>query len=497
MTNTTNFLAFDLGASSGRAVVGQFDGNRLSLHEAHRFANGPTRLLDSLHWDALALFSEMKTGLAKAASQFNGNIAALGVDTWGVDFGLLDRRGELIGNPYHYRDSRTDGQVEEAFKLVPREEIFQQTGIQFMQLNSLFQLFAMAQQNSPLFDIAETLLFMPDLFNYWFTGCKTAEYTIASTSQAYNMQENRWATELLAKLGIPSHIFMEVIPPGTNLGPLLPHLLEETGLRGEVPVIAPGCHDTASAVAAVPVSADDAGRYAYISSGTWSLLGAETIAPVINPTSLKYNFTNEGGVQNTIRLLKNLDGLWLVQECRRVWAQQGKNYSFAQLTDMAAAAPAFTALVDPDDSLFLAPGDMGERMAEFCRRTGQPAPQDEGTIVRAFLESLALKYRWVLDRLEELVGHSIEVVHIVGGGTQNKLLNQFAADATGRRVVTGPIEATAIGNILLQMLAVGQISSLAEGREVVKRSFPVEVYEPQNFERWNGVYQRFVGLLSK
>jgi len=493
MTNTTNFLAFDLGASSGRAVAGQFNGETLSLAEMHRFNNGPTRLLDNLHWDALNLFNEMKTGLAKAAGQLGGNIAALGVDTWGVDFGLLDRQGNLIGNPYHYRDSRTDGKVERAFEIVPRAEIFGQTGIQFMQLNSLFQLFAMAQQNSPVFDIAETLLFMPDLFNYWFTGRKTTEYTIASTSQAYNMQENRWATELLAKLGIPSRIFLDVIAPGTNLGPLLPHIAEEAGLKIAVPVIAPGSHDTASAVAAVPVTGG-ARNFAYLSSGTWSLLGVELPAPVINEKSLAYNVTNEGGVQNTIRLLKNLGGLWLVQECRRVWAQQGHDYSFAQLADMAAAAPPFVALIDPDDALFLAPGDMAARIAEFCRRTGQTPPADHGSVIRVALESLALKYRWVLEKLEELMGQPVEVVHIVGGGTQNRLLNQFAANATGRRVVTGPIEATAIGNILLQMLAVGQISSLAEGRAIVQRSFPVETYLPQDRQLWDDAYARLLKL---
>ncbi|RME73044.1 MAG: rhamnulokinase, partial [Chloroflexi bacterium] len=314
MTKTANFMAFDLGASSGRAVVGRFDGERLSLEEIHRFPNGPTQLLDSLYWDALRLFSEMKAGLVKAAAQVDGGLTAMGIDTWGVDFGLLDRQGNLIGNPYHYRDRRTDGMIDRACQIVPREEIFAQTGIQFMQLNTLFQLFAMVQAQSPALDIAHTLLMMPDLLNYWFTGQKAGEYTIASTSQCYNMQAGRWAAPLLEKLGIPTHIFPEVIPPGTELGALLPAIAEETG-AGPVPVIAPGCHDTASAVAAVPVTDADAGRYAYLSSGTWSLLGVELKTPVINKKSLAYNVTNEGGVQNTIRLLKNLGGLWIVQEC--------------------------------------------------------------------------------------------------------------------------------------------------------------------------------------
>lgn len=496
MTQTTNFLAFDLGASSGRAVVGRFDGEKLSLEEAHRFPNGPTRLLDSLHWNVLSLFTEMKNGLAKAAGLLDGKIAAMGVDTWGVDFGLLDKNGELIGNPYHYRDSRTDGMVEKACQIVPRAEIFNQTGIQFMQLNSLFQLVAMVQQQSTALEVADTLLFMPDLFNYWFTGQKTCEYTIASTSQAYNMATGQWATGLLERLGIPPHIFRQVIQPGTSIGPLLPHIAEEAGLPAGVSVIAPACHDTASAVAAVPVTGADAGRFAYLSSGTWSLLGVELDSPVINEKSLAYNVTNEGGVANTIRLLKNLGGLWIVQECRRVWSQQERDYSFGELTDMAAAALPFAAMIDPDDALFLPPGDMEPRIAEFCRRTGQTPPANKGQVIRVALESLALKYRWVLDRLEELIENPIEVVHIVGGGTQNRLLNQFAANATGRRVVTGPIEATAIGNILLQMLAVGQISSLGEGREVVRRSFPVETYDPQDTPVWSEAYERFVKLVG-
>lgn len=495
MSETKNFLAFDLGASNGRAVIGRFDGQQLSLEEIHRFDNGPTQLLDSLHWDALNLFNEMKTGLAKAVSRVEGPIAAFGLDTWGVDFGLLDKRGELIGNPYHYRDSRTNGMVERAFELIPREEVFGQTGIQFMQLNSLFQLLAMVEQKSPALEIADRLLFMPDLFNYWFTGQKANEFTITSTSQAYNMARNEWASPLLTKLGIPTHIFGQVIRPGSRLGSLLPAIAEETG-AGAVPVIAPGCHDTASAVAAVPVDEADVGRFAYLSSGTWSLLGVELPAPVINAKSLAYNVTNEGGVENTIRLLKNLGGLWVVQECRRVWAQQGQEYSYAELTQLAANASPFAALIDPDDTSFLAPGDMPARLVDFCRRTGQRPPESKGEFIRAALESLALKYRWVVEKLEELIERPIEVVHIVGGGTQNKLLNQFAANATGRRVVTGPIEATAIGNILLQMLALGQISSLSEGRAVVRRSFPVETYEPQDTQAWAEAYGRFLKTIG-
>ncbi|MFC1975222.1 rhamnulokinase family protein [Chloroflexota bacterium] len=497
MTKTTNFLAFDLGAESGRAVVGRFDGEKLSLEEMHRFANGPTRIHDSLFWNTLNLFTEMKKGLAKTVNEQGIEVASFGVDAWGVDFGLLDRAGKLTGNPYHYRDSRTDGMIEKACEIVPRQEIFAQTGLQFMQLNSLFQLFAMAQQRAPALAIADSLLFMPDLFHYWFTGQKVNEFTIASTSQCYNMQQQKWATPLLDMLGLPTHIFQDIVQPGTKLGGILPSIAEELGLTGNIEVIVPGCHDTASAVAAVPVAEADGDRFAYLSSGTWSLLGVEITEPIVNEQSLAYNFTNEGGVENTIRLLKNIMGLWLVQESRRTWAAQGEALSYDELTRLATEATPFAALVDPDEASFLAPGDMPARIRDFCERTGQTLPDGKGAIVRCALESLALKYRWVLEKIEEMTGRTLTVVHIVGGGSQNRLLNQFTANATGRRVVTGPIEATAIGNILLQMLALGQINSLSEGRELVRRSFPVETYEPVEDEGWCEAYEQFVALLEK
>ena len=494
MSKTANFLALDLGAESGRAVVGRFDGETLTLEEIHRFANGPVRIHSSLQWNALNLFAEMKNGLTKTVNEHGLDIASCGVDTWGVDFGLFDRTGNLIGNPYHYRDSRTDGMVEKACEIVPREEIFTQTGLQFMQLNTLFQLLAMAQQQSPTLDIASDLLFMPDMFHYWFTGQKVNEFTIASTSQCYNMQQRKWATTLLEKLGLPTHIFQEVIQPGTKLGPLLPSVTEEIGLKGTIEVIATGSHDTQNAVAAVPVADADADSFAYLSSGTWSLLGVEIAEPIINEQSLAYNFTNEGGVQNTICFMKNIMGLWLVQESRRTWAQHGDELSYDNLTHLANEALPFAALIDPDDASFLVPGDMPARIREFCKRTGQTPPGSQGAIVRCALESLALKYRWVVEKIEEMTGRTLNVIHIVGGGSQNRLLNQFTADATGRRVVAGPVETTAIGNILLQMLAMGEISSLNEGRELVRRSFPVETYEPATGEGWAEAYGRFEEL---
>jgi rhamnulokinase len=495
MTKTTNFLAFDLGAESGRVVMGRFDGDgKLSLEEVHRFPNGPVRVHQSLYWNVLSLFAEIKRGLAKTVAQYGRDLSALGLDTWGVDFALLDGNGDLMGNPHHYRDSRNDGMVERLAELVPREEVFEQTGIQFMQLNSLCQLLAMSLQKSPALETAATFLMVPDLFNYWLTGRKVCEYTDASTSQCYDSRRVQWAIPLLEKLHLPAHIFPQVVQPGTELGLLLPEVAEETG-AGPIPVIAPGSHDTASAVAAVPVAETAETSFAYISSGTWSLVGVETDTPVITPQSLAYNFTNEGGVQNTIRLLKNVMGLWLVQECRRTWAQQGQELSYVELADLAREAIPFAALIEPDDTSFLAPGDMPARMRDFCLRTGQLPPATKGGFIRCALESLAFKYRWVIDKAEELTNRSVTVVHIVGGGSQNRLLNQFAANATGRPVVTGPVEATAIGNILMQMLAVGQIGSLREGRALVRRSFPLETYEPQETAAWAEAYQHYLSLI--
>ncbi|MGA9350579.1 MAG: rhamnulokinase family protein [Anaerolineae bacterium] len=493
MAQAKKFLAFDLGAESGRAVVGLLEGDRLRLEEVHRFPNGPVRLPDGLHWDVLRLWTEIKRGLALAVQEYGADLAGVGLDTWGVDFGLLDRDGALISNPYHYRDSRTDGMLDEAFRRVPRQEIFEQTGIQFMQLNSLYQLLSMVVGRSPALDIAETFLTMPDLFNYWLTERKVCEFSIATTTQCYDPRQGDWARPLLEKMGIPTHIFPEIVPPGTVLGELLPSVAEEVGLSG-LPVIAPACHDTGCAVAAVPAEGPD---FVYISSGTWSLMGAELPEPVINEQSLTFDFTNEGGVGGTFRFLKNIAGLWLVQECRRTWARQDEEFSYDDLTQMAAQATPLQSVVDPDYAEFLKPGDMPARIRAFCERTGQPVPQSKGAVVRCVLESLALKYRWVLERLEEILARCLEPIHIVGGGTQNWLLNQFAADATGRRVVTGPIEATAAGNVIMQAMALGHIGSLEEGRQVVRNSFDVVTYEPAGEPGWEEAYGRFLTMMEQ
>jgi rhamnulokinase len=490
MTGANSFLAFDLGAESGRAVVGHLDNGRLSLDELYRFANGPVQVLDSLHWDVLRLWSEIKHGLSLATKTYGERLASVGLDTWGVDFGLLAADDTLLGNPYHYRDSRTNGMLEQAYNTVPRAEIFQRTGIQFMQLNSLYQLLAMVEADSAALNNAESFLTMPDLLNFWLTGRKANEFTIATTTQCYDPRAGAWARGLLEELGIPSYIFGEIIPPGTVLDTLRPSVAHETGSQ-RIPVIATATHDTGSAVAAVPAEDDD---YIYLSSGTWSLMGVEVKEPIITDKSLEYNLTNEGGVEGTFRLLKNIMGLWLVQESRREWARAGTDYGYDSLTRLAAEAPAFGPLVLPGDARFLAPGDMPERIRGFCQDTGQVAPKTVGEIVRCALESLALEYRWVAECLDELVGKRHATVHIIGGGSQNWLLNQFTADATGRTVVAGPVEATAIGNVLVQALALGHIPSLAKGRAVVRRSFQVTTFEPGDTAAWDKAYQRYSEL---
>ncbi len=490
MAKTSKFLTFDLGAESGRAIVGHLDSERLRLEEIHRFANGPVKVLDSLHWDVLRLWGDIKHGLGLATKAYGNDLVSIGLDTWGVDFGLLAADDTLIGNPYHYRDSRTDGMLEEAFRIVPRTQIYEQTGIQFMQINSLYQLLSMVREGAPALAAARTFLNMPDLFNFWLCGEKASEFTIATTSQCYDPRAGDWAWDMLARLGIPTELFGEIVPPGTVLAPLRASVAEETG-SGPIPVVASAAHDTASAVAAVPTAGGD---YIYLSSGTWSLMGVETAQPIINEQSLTYDFTNEGGVDKTFRFLKNIMGLWLVQECRRDWARTGRELSYDELTQMAAQAPAFGPLVSLSDSRFLPPGDMPKRIQEFCRETGQTVPETRGEIIRCALESLALEYRWVAERLDEIVGRWLPTVHIFGGGSQNRLLNQFAADAMARTVITGPVEATAIGNVLVQALALGHLATLAEGRALVRSSFKVETYEPSGTAAWDEAAQRYLNL---
>lgn len=486
-----NYLAIDLGAESGRTILGTLSVGKLVLNETHRFANQPVRLPDALHWDILRLWAEIKTGIAETVKD-GTQLDSLGVDTWGVDFALLDKDGKLLANPTHYRDSRTDGMLDEAFALMPRNEIFAHTGIQFMQLNTLYQLLAMTKSESPLFEIAESFLTVPDLLNYWLSGKQTNEFTNATTTQCFDPQTKAWSQTVLDAMGIPAHLFHPISEPGTVLGALQPQVAEETGADG-VQVVVPACHDTGSAVVAVPAENQD---FAWLSSGTWSIMGVEVKEPALREKALEYNFTNEGGVFGTWRLSKNIMGLWLAQECRRAWQAEGQDYSYDAITKLAAESDPFIAVINPDDDVFFHPGEMPQKIQSFCEKTGQRVPQSHGVILRVALESLALKYRWVLERLEELMGKEFAPIHIIGGGTQNRLLNQFTANATGRTVVTGPIEATAIGNVLVQAIGMGHLANLAEAREVVWNSFNVEKYHPAERDGWDEAYQKLLALLE-
>lgn len=492
MADTRNYLAVDLGAESGRTILGSLDGDRLRLTETHRFSNGPERIHDGMHWDVLRLWSEIKAGIAHTTKR-GIKIDGIGLDTWGVDFALLDRNHSLLSNPFHYRDLRTDGMLAEAFHRMPRAEIFSNTGIQFMQINTLYQLLAMSIQKSPLLDVAQSLVTIPDLFNFWLSGEIANEFTNATTTQCLDPRTREWATCVLDAMEIPTHLFKPVTDPGTSLGTLLPHVADETGAGG-VQIVVPACHDTGSAVVAVPALAANQ-DFAWISSGTWSIMGAEVREPCLTDKTLEYNFTNEGGVNGTWRLSKNIMGLWLVQECKRTWAHEGNDLSYDELTRLASEAKPFLAAIDPDDSRFLHPGDMPERIRQYCVETNQAVPQTKGEVIRAALESIALKYRWVLERLEELTRKRLDPIHIIGGGTKNRLLNQFTAAATNRVVATGPVEATAIGNVLMQAIALGQLGSLVDARGVVRTSFNVEEYHPISTDDWDAAYEKLLSLL--
>ncbi len=479
-------LAFDLGAESGRTILGELDGGKLEIRELSRFPNGMVNLLGHLYWDAARLFEEVKNGLAVCASEVTSEPESVGVDTWGVDFGVLAPDGSLLSLPYGYRDARTDGVMEEFFERVPRERVYELTGVQLMQINSLFQLFAMVRERSPLLPLVSDVLFMPDLLNYLLSGIKRNEFTVATTSQLYNPVKREWEGELFAALGISREVMQEIVPPGTVIGKLGEQIRLETGLK-QVPLVATASHDTASAVAAAPAEGDG---WAYISSGTWSLMGVESPEPIITARSLEHNFTNEGGIEGTFRVLTNIMGLWLLQQCREAWAAE-RDYSYQELSEMALGAPAFGALFEPDHPSFLRPPDMPEAIRSRCRETGETAPESPPEVVRCIFESLALKYRLVLDRLREIAKGPITRIHIIGGGARNEVLCQFAANATGVEVLAGPAEATAIGNLLVQALGLGHVSSLSEMREIIRESFSVTRYEPRETAEWEAAYERF------
>jgi rhamnulokinase len=477
MANKT-VLTVDLGAESGRVMAVSFDGRRLSANELRRFSNPLTSVNDTTHWDFLHLWREIQAGI-EAGKHLQP--ASIGVDTWGVDFALLDRQGQLVGNPVSYRDGRTEGMMEAVFSLVPRSEVFSRTGIQFMRINTLYQLMSLVESESPHLRIAETLLMAPDLINYWLTGAKVSEFSIATTTQMFDPLRETWAFEMLESIGLPTHLLPDIVRPGTELG----------AFEG-IPVIAPACHDTGSAVAAVPTVTKN---FAYISSGTWSLLGLEVESPIINEAALAANVTNEGGVYGTYRLLKNITGMWLVQQCRRTWGDQGEIYSYDELVNLARQAPPFVSLIDPNDTSFLPAGDHPKWVQEYCVTTRQPVPETKGAILRTILESLALKYKETLETLKQLSGQSVEVIHVMGGGSQNVLLNQMTADATGIPVVAGPIEATVLGNALIQLIALGEIENLEQGRQVVAESDKEQPYEPQQTDAWQPAYERYKQIL--
>lgn len=483
------FVAIDIGAESGRAVLASLENDRLSLEERHRFSTPVGRMNGSLHWNLLGIWEELKTGLRRCAVEGGQKreIDSIGIDAWGVDFGLVAPSGEILGNPVHYRDRRTEGVMEKVFQRVSRQRIFEITGVQFMPINTLYQLVAMQQSKSSLLAAAETLLFIPDLFNYLLTGKKQSEYSIATTSQMFNPRKRSWADELLHELELPRNILPAVAPSGTVVSSLRKEMAAECRMN-TVPVIAPGSHDTASAVVAVPAESDN---WCFISSGTWSLMGVELAAPLINEKSLRYDYTNEGGVGGRIRFLKNITGLWLVQECKRYFKSQGQDMEYPELERLSTAAKPLQSIIDPDHAPFRAPGDIPKKIERFCAATGQRPPTGPGEFVRTCLESLAMTYRRTLSGLEDLLGRKIKTIHVVGGGSQNVLLNQMTADACARSVVAGPSEATAIGNALVQGITMGGVRSIEHARTIVKNSFELKRFEPRDTKAWDTAFARY------
>jgi rhamnulokinase len=484
------YIACDLGAESGRVMLGRLEDGRLTLEEMHRFPSAAVRVLDSLRWDVLRIFEELKSGLRNVAG-CNVSVTSLSVDSWGVDYVLINAVHPMLSPPFHYRDARTESTYERVLKHVGSELIFAETGIQFMPINTIYHLVSDVEKSPALLDAADCFLTIGDYFNYLFSGVPRVDESNASTTQLYNPSARAWSQELISRCGIPPKIFPQLVPPGTLLGPLLPEVAAETGLH-EVQVVTTCSHDTGAAVAAVP--AQEGEDWAYLSSGTWSLLGLELSQPLISEKVRERNFTNEAGYGGTTRFLKNIVGLWILQESRREWARQGRELDYATLTREAENAEPFRSLIDPRATRFLKPGDMPQKIVLFCSETGQPAPETPGQYVRCIFESLALLYRVTLEELEQLSGRTIHRLHIVGGGSQSALLNQFAANASGRQTVAGPVEATAIGNVLLQAVALGHLGSLAALRQVVRDSFALQTFEPIAPEAWGAAYQRFIEL---
>ncbi|MEN8192746.1 MAG: rhamnulokinase family protein [Bacteroidota bacterium] len=488
----SKFLAFDFGAESGRAIVGILSDKKIELHEVHRFPNIIENISGNLNWNIHYLFDELKTGILKAIQKGHTDIESLAVDTWGVDFGLVSEDNKLLGSPFAYRDSRTNGMLEKAFNLMPKTELYNYTGIQFMQINSAFQLLSMVESGNTLLRSADKLLFMPDLLNFLLTGKKKSEYTIASTSQLLNAKEKKWERKIFSSLNLPYNLMADIIMPGTKIGNLHSSICDDIGLKN-IDVIAVGSHDTASAVAAVP---NLESNWAFISSGTWSLIGVETDNPIINEKSYEYNFTNEGGVGGKIRFLRNVMGMWIIQQLKKEWESQGEVYSYSELNELAVEAILFGCNIDTDDPAFLNPKSMVDAINKFCNKTSQKQPKSKGEYIRSVLESLAFKYRLVIDKINLFRDEKIETINIVGGGSQNELLNQFTADATGLQVIAGPVESTALGNIIVQAIATGKIKDINEGRRIIANSVKLKVYNPKKNDLWNKELQRIRKIIK-
>ncbi len=481
-----HFLAFDLGASSGRAILGTLENGKLALTEIHRFKNQMIRIHGSYYWNIYSLFDELKTGLKKCVNEFNIQPDSIGIDTWGVDYSLVSASGQLIGLPFAYRDHRTDDAIEDFSKILSKKETYLLSGIQFMQFNTLFQLYASKQEKHSRLTIAESLLFTPDTLNYLFTGVKKNEYTIASTSQLLKPGKAEWESKLFQAAGVTENLVEEIVQPGKEIGTILAEIQEETGSK-EIPCIAVASHDTASAIASVPANG---GNWAYLSSGTWSLLGIESPVPIVSEETMAMNFTNEGGVEGTTRFLKNIMGMWLIQECKRIWDEE-KEMDWQEIVDLCMEAEHFKCFINPDNSVFLNPGNMPKAIQEYCKTTNQLIPESKGEIARCIYDSLVLKYKSTIKQIESLTGKPIDKLHIIGGGANNKMMNQLTADAIGIPVLAGPTEATATGNLMLQAKAVGAIQSLHEMREVIKASFEIDEYIPSPKLDWEVAYKRF------
>lgn len=483
-------LAFDFGASSGRAMIGVYDENTINLEEIHRFSNDPVVINDIMYWDILRLFHEIKQGIIKAKN--SGGFDSIGIDTWGVDFGLLDKNGNILENPIHYRDKRTVGMVEESFERIPKAEFYKITGNQFMEINTVFQLLSIVKERPELIERVETLLMIPDLFNYMLTGEKITEYSIASTTQLVDANNRNWSDRVINALNIPKYIFTKIVPSGTIIGELSESICEELGVN-KVDVVAVASHDTQSALISVPTEEKD---FIFLSCGTWSLIGTELDSPIINEKSERYNITNEGGYEGKITFLKNIIGLWLIQESRRQWIREGNEYSFGELEELASKTESLKCFIDPDAQEFVAQGNIPKRIQEYCIRTNQAVPESVAQIVRCINESLALKYRKALEEIEDCTEKHYDTIYMVGGGIQSKLLCELTANICGRKVVAGPVEATVLGNLVLQLIATGEVEGLQAARNLISKSQDIKIYEPKDKEEWDKTYNKFLELIK-